>query len=141
MNWDKMLCDYLGDGKIRTPLLHCIPVICTQVCWRRQEKRHNSSLLHITVTVIKCLSGTLVPVSGSGEQVDAAVCCHARIGTDSTPRCTGELFAQALQLLELWDIEAACKGQDKISQPCVWFACHYLGCQGCPAARGPLCDP
>lgn len=91
-----------GGGKIWSPLLHRMPVICPHVCWRRQEKRYNSALLHITRTMIKCLSGTLLPVSGSGEQLEAAVCCHAGIGTNSTPCCTAELFAQALQGGNCW---------------------------------------
>lgn len=130
-----MLCDCLGGGVIRSPLLHCIPVICPQVCWGKEEKRQNG-------TMIKCLSGTLVLVSGSGEQLDASVCCHAGIGTDrfhSLLHCRVVCSGSARwRLLELWDVAAACKGQDETSQPCVWFACHYLSCQGCPAARGPL---
>lgn len=77
-----------------------------------------------------------------GEQLDAAVCCHAGIGTDrfhSLLHCRVVCSGSARwRLLELWDVVAACKGQDETSQPCVWFACHYLSCQGCPAARGPL---
>lgn len=77
-------------------------MICPEVCWRGKEERHNSTPLRIMGTMIKCLPGTFLLVSGSGGQLDAAVSCHAGIATDSAPCCTGGLFAQALQGGDCW---------------------------------------